>query len=427
MILKILVLVILVFGVLGTQATTAQLPTGESPFERTYTGIKLIDAYFGTPIEKMEIESGDFHVPFTIVLANVGNSDIVGLTGDLAMPINFGAIGSSMSTIRADTKANVKAGEHFTLTFYTDVGEQTKIGKYKGTVKTDYSRLRETGQRSELFTFNFELVGRSIIDASAIKPFVSSLDYNDIVISLENTGSASASGIVATLRAPSSGDSGESNEYPDMVIAESSWNVGNIDAGETKNITTNVYVPSNLVGKTIKIPLDIKYFDAQGQVQNVERTVDIYAQGLVDLHIYGIDVIDISNKQTVIGQILNEGNEKALFTFVTLNPREGSNIKSVMQFIDDIDIDSPVPFNMPIEFNGSPRYGSHEIKIDVRYKDGIRNETTVVHNATILIPEPMNDNENDATVTALFVLLSTLVIIGTFVIIKKRKRKSHND
>ena len=172
------------------------------------------------------------------------------------------------------------------------------------------------------------------------------------MISLENTGSASASGIVATLRAPSSGDSGESNEYPDMVIAESSWNVGNIDAGETKNITTNVYVPSNLVGKTIKLPLDIKYFDAQGQVQNVERTVDIYAQGLIDLHIYGIDVIDISNKQTVIGQILNEGNEKALFTFVTLNPREGSNIKSVMQFIDDIDIDSPVPFNMPIEFNG---------------------------------------------------------------------------
>ncbi len=426
MILKILALMVLVSSVLGIQTTMAQLPTGESPFERTYTGIKLLDAYFGTTVEKMEIEPGDFHVPFTVVLANVGNSDIVGLTGDLAMPINFGSIGSSISTIRADTEANVKAGEHFTLTFYTDVGEQTKIGKYKGTVKTDYSRLRETGQRSEVFTFNFELVGRSIIDASAVKPFVSSLAYNDIVISLENTGSASASGIVATLRAPSSGDNGESNEYPDMVIVESSWNIGNINAGETKNITTNVYVPSNLAGRTIKLPLDIKYFDAQGQVQNVERTVDIYVQGLVDLHIYGINVIDISNKQTVIGQILNEGNEKALFTFVTLNPREGSNIKNTVQFIDDIDIDSPVPFNMPIEFDGSPRYGSHEIKIDVRYKDGIRNETTVSHNATILIPEPMNNNENDTTVTTLFILVA-LVIAGTFVIIKKRKRKSHID
>ena len=252
MILKILVLMVLVSSVLGIQTTMAQLPTGESPFERTYTGIKILDAYFGTTEEKMEIEPGDFNAPFTVVLANVGNSDIVGLTGDLAMPIicwfllHFGAIGSSTSMIRADTQANVKAGEHFTLTFYTDVGEQTKIGKYKGSVRTDYSRLRETGQRSEVFAFNFELVGRSIIDASAVKPFVSSLTYNDIVISLENTGSASASGIVATLRAPSSGDSGESNEYPDMVIAESSWNVGtSVVPKYASSIFIPVYVLSN--------------------------------------------------------------------------------------------------------------------------------------------------------------------------------------
>ncbi len=422
MILKILALTVLASGLLGTQAVTAQLPTGESPYERTYTGIKLLDAYFGTVEEKMEIEPGDFHVPFTVVLANVGNSDIVGLTGDLVMPINFGPVGSSVSMIRANAEANVKAGEHITLTFYTDVGEQTKIGKYKGTVKTEYSRLRETGQRTELFTFSFELVGRSIIDASAVKPFVSSLNYNDIVISIENTGSSSASGIVATLRAPSSGENEEYSKSSDMVIFKSSWNVGNINAGGIKNITTNVYVPGNLAGKTIKLPLDIKYFDAQGVIQNVERTVDIYVQGLVDLYIYGIDVIDISDKQTIIGQILNEGNEKALFTFVTINPREGSNIKSNTQFIDDIDTDSPVPFNMPIEFNGAPRYGSHEIKIDVRYKDGIRNETTVVHNSTILIPEPVSNNENDTTVTALFVLLAALVITGTLVVIKKRKK-----
>ena len=422
MILKILALAVLASGLLGTQAVTAQLPTGESPYERTYTGIKLLDAYFGTVEEKMEVEPGDFHVPFTVVLANVGNSDIVGLTGDLVMPINFGPVGSSVFMIRADAEANVKAGEHITLTFYTDVGEQTKIGKYTGTVKTEYSRLRETGQRTELFTFSFELVGRSIIDASAVKPFVSSLNYNDIVISIENAGSSSASGIVATLRALSSIENEEYSESSDMIIFESSWNVGNINAGEIKNITTNVYVPGNLAGKTIKLPLDIKYFDAQGVIQNVERTVDIYVQGLVDLHIYGIDVIDISNKQTIIGQILNEGNEKALFTFVTINPREGSNIKSDTQFIDDIDTDSPVPFNMPIEFNGAPRYGSHEIKIDVRYKDGIRNETTVVHNSTILIPEPVSNNENDTTVTALFVLLVTLVITGALVVIKKRKK-----
>ena len=62
MILKILVLMVLVSSVLGIQTTMAQLPTGESPFERTYTGIKILDAYFGTTEEKMEIEYASFRI-----------------------------------------------------------------------------------------------------------------------------------------------------------------------------------------------------------------------------------------------------------------------------------------------------------------------------------------------------------------------------
>ena len=44
------------------------------------------------------------NAPFTVVLANVGNSDIVGLTGDLAMPINFGAVRFSTSIKCIDHK-----------------------------------------------------------------------------------------------------------------------------------------------------------------------------------------------------------------------------------------------------------------------------------------------------------------------------------
>ncbi|MDI1494903.1 MAG: putative exported protein [Cenarchaeum symbiont of Oopsacas minuta] len=426
MIVQILALVILVSSLLGSQVVMAQIPTGQSPFERTYTGIKLLDAYFGTAEEKMEIEPGDFHVPFTIVFSNVGNSDIVGLTGDLAMPINFRSFGLDASMVRADTEASVRAGDSFTLTFYIDVGEHTKIGKYTGTVITEYSRLRETGQRSELFTFDFELVGRSIIDASVINPFVSSFGYNNITINLKNTGSASASGVIANIRTLSMDDNIESVESQGIVIFESIWNIGNIKAGKAKNITTNIYVPGDLASKTIKFPLNIKYFDAQGLVQNVERTVDIYVQGLVDLHIYGINVIDISNKQTIIGHILNEGNEKALFAFVTVESLKGSNIKNATQFIDDIDIDSPVPFNIPIEFDGMPQYGYHDIKVDVRYKDGIRNETTITYNATVFIPEPIDNDGVDVTAIVL-VLLTIFVVVIVFIFMIKNKRKVRND
>ena len=32
-------------------------------------------------------------------------------------------------------------------------------------------------------------------------------------------------------------------------------------------------------------------------------------------------------------------------------------------YIDEIEIDAPVPFNIPLEFEGEPKYGEHEIKI----------------------------------------------------------------
>ena len=69
---------------------------------------------------------------------------------------------------------------------------------------------------------------------------------------------------------------------------------------------------------------------------------------------------------------------------------------------------------MPIEFNGSPRYGNHEISVKLMLDTRMELETKlsyIIHN---MIPEPMNDNENDATVT--------FAIIGTVQISKNCKR-----
>ena len=79
----------------------------------------------------------------------------------------------------------------------------------------------------------------------------------------------------------------------------------------------------------------------------------------------------------VIREIINEGNEDGLFGFVSIEPRGDSNIKSNTQFIDEIEVDAPVPFNIPIEFDGKPEYGEHDITITVRYKDGVRDEIFV--------------------------------------------------
>ncbi|PIN82313.1 MAG: hypothetical protein COV65_07035, partial [Nitrosopumilales archaeon CG11_big_fil_rev_8_21_14_0_20_33_24] len=110
-----------------------------------------------------------------------------------------------------------------------------------------------------------------------------------------------------------------------------------------------------------------------------------------------------------------------IFGFITIEPRGDSNIKTKTQFIDEIEIDSPTPFNIPLEFNGEPRYGEHDIRLIVRYKDSVRDETLFTHDATIFIKEPpkiQSDNN--------FMLIIPLIVaaaIGFYMIRRRKKSK----
>jgi len=48
----------------------------------------------------------------------------------------------------------------------------------------------------------------------------------------------------------------------------------------------------------------------------VTRVADLYINGLIKPSIYGVKVIELSGKKTIIGEILNEGNADGLFGFV---------------------------------------------------------------------------------------------------------------
>jgi len=150
----------------------------------------------------------------------------------------------------------------------------------------------------------------------------------------------------------------------------------------------------------------------------------------------------------IIGEIINEGNEDGLFGFVHMTPLEGSNLRPVTQFIDEIEVDAPVPFNIPAEFEGQPRYGEHDIRIDVRYKDSIREEHVLRHDARVAVPEPPPPERNpfdlstpgDATGAGLggggggspvntLVAVAILIVIGVVIVMWRvaARRRSRRD
>ena len=108
--LKLLLLFSFVLTPLIFEDSFAQITSGgfgNSPFERDFGDVKLLDAYFGTLDDKIEIDAGDSNVPFTVVFANVGTQDITGIKGQLSLPLGFSASDGPGSIIRADSRRGV--------------------------------------------------------------------------------------------------------------------------------------------------------------------------------------------------------------------------------------------------------------------------------------------------------------------------------
>lgn len=410
---------------LATSATAAisdadaQQP---SPFDRKFGAIKFLDAYFGQPSSKLEVRPGDSNVPLTAVFANVGSYDITGIRGQLSMPLALAAPDGTRSAV-ADAEDSAGAGEVFYLTFFVDVSPHAQIDDYRATVSVDHARVRESGTRNESFDFDFSITGDSVINAVARDSFITSLSKNTAVIDITNAGTAPVSGVIASVRETGDDSNPVMTNIENVVIAESSWDLGNIGAGSSKHLSATVYVPESLSGKVLRIPLMISYLDAQGDPQSVSRMADFYVRGLIDARIYDVRVVELAGRPSIVGDVINEGNEDAVFGFVTLVPLGGSNISGKTQFLDEIEVDSPVPFSIPVEWDGPPRYGDHDIRIEVRYKDSTREETVIDQDVTVFISAPAKEDDgSDMPVLAL--LLAAPAAAAAVALLRRRHRRT---
>ena len=397
---------------------------GNSPFERDFQDVKFLDAYFGTFEQKIEVEPGDSNVPFTVVLANVGTQDITGIRGQLSLPLGFSSSDGDTSVIFADSDSNSLAGDNFHLTFFVNIDSNTQIQQYPGTVKVDYSRLRESGVRTSFSDFTFKVTGDSLINVKALDPFLTSLKTNQVIIQVSNDGTAPISSVdivSKNTQTEMASTTASTTNVENVVILESNWDVGNINPKSSRDLTATVYVPENLKGDTLRIPLAITYYNSHGDRHTIDKIVDFYIKGLIDLTVYDVGVIELGETQMVVGEIINEGNEDALFGFVSLEPLGDSNIKEQNQFIDEIEIDSPVPFNIPLEFEGEPQYGEHDIKITVRYKDNVRDEIFLPYETTIFVEEPQNDEESEDN--TMMYIIPVIIAIAIGVIVMRRRKK----
>ena len=413
---------ILTIGMMSLEDVYGQtLRIGESPSGREYIGTEFLDAYFGMMGEKIEVSPGDQNVPLTVVLTNVGSQDIIGLKGQLSLPFGFTDARDNDMLAKADSETNALTGDIFSMTFYVNIADNTQIGTYPSSIKMDYSRLRESGGRSDFFEFDFQLTGRSVINMKAQDQVLTSIKSNHVIMELTNDGTVPISGVVLKLNngvSEIASTSQSITNIENVVVSGSQWDIGDVKPGATRNIEVDILVPDTLKSETLRVPMEITYFNAHGEQTVTTRMVDFYVNGLIDISANNIKIKEISDKRYILGDIVNEGNEDGLFGYATIEPLSGSTLKTVTSFIDEIEVDSPVPFNVPVEFDGEPTYGQNDLQITIRYKDALRNEHFVTQQNTVFIEEPKDTEEqNDLS---LAFILPALGIVGAVVILGKK-------
>ncbi len=512
-----------------------QTAPGESPFEHGYTDVKFLDAYFGYPNQKIEVQPGDQNVPFTILFSNVGTEDIAGIKGLMALPAGFsGATPLVDGLIEADNSQTATTGSSFALTFYVNLDKSINIHDYAGTVELTYSRVRENGVHQSFYDFNFKVTGKSLLNLRAENPFIQPQSNNLVTVQVLNNGTASVNNLDITVTPLSNTTSNVSN-LQNVVIDQHHWHIGNVLADTAKSFSFNVFVPPNLSDQTLHMPLTLIYFDGQGNQITDQKTVDLiigtaslnfnvklstptsvsmgvmqnltlglqnlspseisdvaitltpsssnfrilddprwyiqdikpldstiltipvfadqnianqavnfnvniqytkegstvmeqqnfatYIRPVIDVSVYGVQSQIIAGQTNIIGNVLNEGNLKGQFAIVTIDPMEGSTIKEATQYIGDIDIDAPTPFNVPVQSTTGQLSGDQKVLVTLTYKDTLLQLHTIIQEDTVSFGAPAPTSNVNISQLQLVILVAIAAGIGGIVFKIKKKTK----
>ena len=303
------------YGQVQTQDCFAPLTT---ILDATYAGPVVVDSYWvdqGTssatdvtsnPVKK-EIGPGEGPSVFAVVFNNRNSAfPITSVTAFLNLPSGFAPTGESANpqllqhfNQAARVASNpavgnyygtVATGASFTMYFNINVLPTAKVGTFATTVVANYVQVGVVGQQctSALLNVPFVLPGKVVLDASSATSDLVPQMKNPISITIENKGSADATGVVATIvnLGSSKGGTGSSGSGGSLVLQSATtqivnlgpntFNLGTIPAKAKAVITTTVYPSTATAGTTQEVQLQINYQNAWGKL-----STDTVSTGLV--------------------------------------------------------------------------------------------------------------------------------------------------
>jgi len=283
--------------------------------DASYQGPIVVDSYWvdqGTsstgvvlnnPVKK-EIGPGEGAAVFAVILNSRSSSPILSITAYLNLPSGIVPMGSSMNPqlLQANNQASrgttqnvavgdfngiVQPGDSFVIFFNLKVLPTAKVGSFPTTMTSNYYEQGVINQEctSALLDVPFVLPGKVVLDASSSTAEIPPQVKSPISITIENKGSADATGVIVSIlnlgssKGASSGGGGSltiSSGTTEIVnLGPNTFNIGTIPANSKTVISTTVYPGTSASGSTQEVSLQATYQNAWGSLSNVFLTTGL--------------------------------------------------------------------------------------------------------------------------------------------------------
>lgn len=379
--------------------------------------VKFVDMYFSEGVDniggnentniptKIEAAPGDGTTKLVAVMANSGSFVLTGTKAWLSLPLGFQAVGRNVGEPAFDSyDLAVPVSSVFDFEFQVIVTKETRVGMYNAMLHVEYFKERDIGMSFRDFNVEFLLPGRTVINTTNNQSVIPTITPSPLIVSIYNNGTAMMSNVEVTISTPITATVAlnqqvpEASKSPIMIIGGDGYTkLNSIKPGEKADVKVTLFASTEAVNTAFQLPVNIVYVDPNGVSKQIQRFVSVYVQGTISLRINDLGITYIANQPNLSGYLLNEGTNTALFTTVELVDNQGK-IKQVgaPQYLGDLTANSPLPFNIPMKFEGSSE-ASYPVKIRITYKDDLRNPFDTAIDGKISYTPPVVKKSNEGS------------------------------
>ena len=186
------------------------------------------------------------------------------------------------------------------------------------------------------------------------------------------------------------------------ILGKSRWIFDSMDPYSYYDLGTKIFASEQIANTPVEFSINIDYISNE-ELKKESLLVGAYIEGQIKITGHDFEIRKVGNTPNFSGNLLNEGNSRALFTKVNLeelkpvselvsnNTKNKNNNLNVgddnkknnhnnniflsrpqEQYLGDLDSNSPLPFSIPIDLNINNTKSKYSFSLSVYYSDNLR-------------------------------------------------------